>query len=188
MECHKCKKDIDENDLKQVGPWHFCPGCFASLMKKAEDNATPPEHQLQKGAPVPPAKVDSQKKCTICEVPIAGESVQIGTLTVCQACYQELISRPEPVTPKKKDLYESPANQEGLSSLVVGRPGSKSRSARGSYNEEIVSSDEAEDISAQYREMTECHGCGRTIHQVGAKVHGGHFYCPDCFYTKKFRD
>ncbi len=67
-------------------------------------------------------------------------------LTLATDTLSEVILRPERLLPDRgifsrvgiwpdvpSGLYESPANQEGLSSLVVGRPGSKSRFARGSY-------------------------------------------------------
>lgn len=155
MECHNCKKKINESDSKDVGPWHFCTGCFNAFMKKTEAEPKPVDLPPGDASPVPPTRIDDKKKCALCEEEIGDDPVKMGLLTICRACYQDLITRPEPV----KQPAASP-------------------------EEIVVSQEETQDIASQYREMTECHGCGRTIHQVGAKVRGDHFYCPDCFYAK----
>ena len=156
MQCHNCKKKINESDSKQVGPWHFCSGCFDAFMKKTEANPESVDVSPGDALAVSPTRVDSKKKCALCEKGIGDDPFKMGLLTVCRACYQELITRPKPV--------KQPAAPP---------------------EETVVSQKETEDIASQYREMTECHGCGRTIHQVGAKVHEDHFYCPDCYYAKE---
>jgi len=93
-------------------------------------------------------------------MPIKDDDVQkIGTLNVCQACYQELIAKPEPVKIKISEPKED-------NSFV----------------------DEPEDIKAQYREMVSCVECKRSIHRVASKEFKDNFYCPDCFYKNKFHE
>lgn len=170
MECKGCGKAFAESELKQVGVWNFCASCFGNLMAEA----SPPSGEAAgdtAGVPAgPPGETESdeaspplvirgeQVRCTVCDVPLRdGEGHDMGILTVCPSCYQELITRPEPVRIQE--------DEPGESDLPDDDPGPPLP-------------DPMETVS--------CAGCRRTIKKIAAKVHQDDLYCPDCFYQNNY--
>jgi formylmethanofuran dehydrogenase subunit E len=159
MECKGCSKEFAESELKKVGLWHFCSPCFEELLT---DAAAPKPEPVSEPEPESPPLVlkGEQAKCTVCDAPLEdGAGHDMGILTVCTACYQEMIARPEPVK------------------INVAEP------------EEEVAEDEEPGLPLpDPMETVPCIECGRTIRKIAAKVFYDKPYCPDCYYKNDFQN
>ncbi len=97
MECKGCSKEFAESELKKVGLWNFCPPCFERLLADAAEPQQAPAPEPEPETP-PLVLKGEQARCTVCDAILEdGVGHDMGILTVCTACYQELITRPEPV-------------------------------------------------------------------------------------------
>ncbi|MCG8637863.1 MAG: hypothetical protein MI863_28820 [Desulfobacterales bacterium] len=159
MECKGCSKEFAESELKKVGLWHFCSPCFDKLLADADAPAREPAPEPEPESP-PLVLKGEQAKCTVCDAVLEdGAGHDMGILTVCTACYQELISRPEPIK------------------INVPEP------------EEEVAEDEEPDLPLpDPMETVPCIECGRTIRKIAAKVFYDKPYCPDCYYKNDFQN
>ena len=172
MECKGCAKDFSESQLKKVGKWGFCPPCFDKLLDGSSAGNAEDDRGISSGETLvdhlaapesdedsPPLVIqEEQARCTVCNA-VLGEQGghDMGILTVCGNCYQELISRPEPV----KISEEAP--------------------------DEADTADAEPDIPWQDpMETVPCTGCRRTIKKVAAKQFQDVPYCPDCFYKNNY--
>ena len=97
MECKGCSKEFAESELKKVGLWNFCTPCFEKLLADAAEPQQAPAPEPEPESP-PLVLKGEHARCTVCDAILEdGGGHDMGILTVCTACYQELITRPEPV-------------------------------------------------------------------------------------------
>ena len=172
MECKGCKKDFSESEMKKVGKWMFCATCLDKLLDGASEGHTEDASDGGTGdtladhlaAPesdddAPPLVIQgAQASCSVCNCALKeGEGHDMGILTVCDDCYQEMIARPEPIKIQEDEPEEvNPAEEEP----------------------EIPWQDPMETIP--------CACCKRTIKKAGAKWFQDEPYCPDCFYKNNY--
>jgi hypothetical protein len=155
MECKGCKKEIIEEESKKVGVWNFCTSCFEDLL------ANPSPAQKEAAEPQEPIVLKGEKThCTVCEALLEdGAGRDMGILTVCEDCYQEMIARPEPIRIQVEEPEtESPKTEE----------------------EDLPLPDPMETVP--------CTECKRTIRKIAAKIHDEDPYCPDCFYKNDYQN
>ncbi|MEH0021076.1 MAG: hypothetical protein V6Z89_15590 [Desulfobacter sp.] len=163
MECKGCSKDFAESELKKVGLWNFCESCLEKLL--ADAAVPPPSPEVE---PEPEEENDpplvlkgEQARCAVCDVPLEdGEGYDMGILTVCESCYQELITRPEPI----KINVEEEQEEEG------------------------ADAEEDDTPLPDPMETVPCTCCGRTIRKIAAKMFDDEPYCPDCFYKNNYQN
>ncbi|WP_035240860.1 hypothetical protein [Desulfobacter vibrioformis] len=156
MECKGCGKAFEESELKTVGPWQFCPPCFEKLMA-----GPPPAEPGEQEEISPPLVITGeQARCAVCDIVLEeGAGKDMGILTVCPDCYQELITKPEPVKIQERDPEDAPETSE---------------------EPDIPWQDPMETVP--------CTQCRRTIKKVAAKIYQDKPYCPDCFYQNNYQN
>ncbi|MCG8688147.1 MAG: hypothetical protein MI892_24945 [Desulfobacterales bacterium] len=163
MECKGCKKQITEDQSKQVGKWHFCNTCFEDLLaqpsKPAAESDTQEEPKDTAEEPALFVLKGEQARCTVCDTVLEdGAGRDMGILTVCEDCYQEMIARPEPIKIKVEEPVDEPEPEEDETPLP------------------------------DPMETVPCAECKRTIRKIAAKIHDEALYCPDCFYKNNYQN
>ena len=121
MECKGCNKEITEEQSKKVGVWYFCNACFEDLLAgPPAPDAEPGEQPESEAEPrtsgeesAPLVLKGEQARCTVCEAALEnGAGHDMGILTVCEDCYQEMIARPEPI--KIQEPEPEPEQEEDV--------------------------------------------------------------------------
>lgn len=199
LRCNTCRKILDKEDFKSLGPWKFCRQCYYKLVPKTAKETEPEEEEPQEKKPIEiehrPGTL-GKLQCQGCHRKLLeGGHYTLSGHTFCPNCYYTVLSLLEEkkregpkfsvdVHSEKMQAQVTPAFQLDPDNIevIIKAPSAGSSDSKESSKRAVTPSEKpgAPVTPPSSPTINECQACSRKLPYDALELREGFTLCQAC--------